>query len=183
MKIYAALIALLLALAIPAKSDLVDWGMLGGQVFTSSSFSTSATGINARFGTWGTSYDFTGKTFAQLNSDFTSWATEPIESGQFYGEGANTTGSNGTPWYVFIGDSSSQFGIFGNATWVNSGDPFLQFIDLSDNGTFAPTGLGIIGTGDNAGNVALVPEPSTYALLTLGGLALAGHVIRRRRRS
>jgi hypothetical protein len=32
------------------------------------------------------------------------------------------------------------------------------------------------------GSVALVPEPSTYALLALSGLALAGYAARRRRR-
>jgi hypothetical protein len=53
---------------------------------------------------------------------------------------------------------------------------FIQFTWGADGSLSAAQSVTTTG-------ISAVPEPSTYALLVLGGLALAGHVIRRRRRA
>ena len=60
---------------------------------------------------------------------------------------------------------------FGLNTWTidyNAVSGGVNFMDDQTPGSFV--------------NIQVVPEPSTYALIALSGVALAGHVIRRRRR-
>ena len=66
---------------------------------------------------------------------------------------------------------------------------FWAFGATSVNGGASAAGGGVTYRNSIVGNdlvlngsVALVPEPSTYALLALSGLALAGYAARRRRR-
>jgi hypothetical protein len=153
------------------KADVVDWSMIGGSIYSSPDFSSIvASGTTVRFGTFGIGFDFSNKSYSDLDSAFEQWAADTTNvGGQFYSANAATTGPNGTPWYIFVGTSPLEFGIFSNPAWINSGDPFPQYADLSDPGTFAAGGFGVVGTGPNLNNVALVPEPSSAALLLFGG--------------
>jgi len=81
--------------------------------------------------------------------------------------------------------------VLGDPTWIaptfTLTTPDSLTYGLTANTTVYAVG-GVSGTYNFNGGapqitLEAVPEPSTYALLTLGGLALAGHVIRRRRRS
>lgn len=180
MKKYIGFLVCTFVAVLPVSADEVDWSMVGGAIYTNSSFSAIVPlGTTVRLGTFGTGYDFTGKNFTSLETDFVSWGSDSTNiDGQFAATGTATAGPLGTPWYIFVGSSSASFGIFSNTAWKNSNDPFAQAIDLAQSGNFAAGGFGTVGTGPNAGSVALVPEPSSLALLGLG----AGLLLWRRRR-
>jgi hypothetical protein len=183
MKNYFALIGLLILTSPALKADLVDWflGEFDGRVYTDSSFTTFVgNGTVARFGTFGTGYDFSGKSFANLDTDFTPWDSTTINNGFFEGTNATTTGPFGTPWYFFLGSSAASFGVFGNPAWTNTLDPFVRQAELSLPTTFAAGGFGVVGTGPNAGSVALVPEPATGLLIGMGSVAFL--LLRRRKK-
>jgi hypothetical protein len=57
--------------------------------------------------------------------------------------------------------------------------------DYSEVGSFVLTwnGVGAETIDATVSTIAVVPEPSTYALLALSGLAFGGYIIRRRRRA
>jgi hypothetical protein len=78
----------------------------------------------------------------------------------------STTGVTGTPSYVTLTPDTSGF-------------------DYSSIGGFffTWTGPGSEPINATVSTIAVVPEPSTYALLALSGLALGGYAMRRRRRA
>jgi hypothetical protein len=96
------------------------------------------------------------------------------------------------PWALLSGPS-------GNG-WVspNTGDPFAvsqiefslagnQIVSAGSGGPgvgayFQSAGNAVAPVGEDS-NLILVPEPSTYALLSLAGMALGGYAVRRRRRA
>lgn len=127
--------------------------------------------------------------------------------GQFYTSGLLTTWStggtipSGTQLYVLASTSAS----FSPAPWAlvtgtdvgwfspNPTDPFgSSIIEMSlANNSIIAAGPGGAYFGSTPGtlvspgdaNLTLVPEPSTYALLVLGGVALGGYALRRRRQA
>lgn len=164
------------------KGDIVDWSMVGGAIYADQSFeSTIPVGTIVRFGTFGDNYNFSEKNYDSLLSDFLIWDQSLSSTGgQFYEFNAETTGSIGTPWYFFIGDSEASFGVFANPSWENNGDPLLRFANFVDPGTYAAGGFGVMGSGAHAGDVALVPEPTALFLIGSGSIAF---LLMRRRRS
>ena len=131
------------------------------------------------------------------------------DNGQFYVSGLSTLWSNGStiangsqlyilastsatfdlsaPWALITGTDSGWFS-------PNPTDPFgssLIEMSLAGNQIIASSGAGQAFFGSSApgsqtannDNFNLVPEPSTYALLAMSGLALGGYVVRRRRRA
>jgi hypothetical protein len=131
-------------------------------------------------------------------------------AGQFYLGGlfpATSAGNiaTGTLLYALVSASSSfatgsPWALVTGPDWL-SPDPTSPtastIIELSLSGNtitsagFGGPGVGayfstsgtVTSTGDAGGNLILVPEPSTYALLALSGLAFGGYMVRRRRRA
>lgn len=147
---------------------------------------------------------------ANMLSVSNSFATiSALDGGQFYNAGLPVAFSTGTaistgaqlfvlasasptfsaasPWALITGSDSS---------WLspNAADPFgftSIEISLAGNQIIASSGAATAFFGSsapgsqiaNADNLNLVPEPSTYALLAMSGVGMAGYMIRRRRRA
>lgn len=131
------------------------------------------------------------------------------DAGQFYVAGLPTTWSTsvtiitGTQLYILASisptfDAAAPWALVTGTdqSWLspNPTDPFgSSIIELSlpGNSIIASSGVSDAFFGSSApgsqlannDNLNLVPEPSTYALLGLAGLALGGYAARRRRRA
>lgn len=155
---------------------------------------------------------FTGKDYATLLGSFTALAiigTDPTTTdnfGGYYNSYDTASTAAGTRFFSWIYSSTTPLSTVNWAILsgtIGGADPFDQqwlavapssldlnsielginsnvFYSKSNAGTsFSPNA----SLDPNGVNVNLVPEPSTYALLAMGALALGGYVIRRRRRA
>lgn len=91
---------------------------------------------------------------------------------------------------IASGDNFGYAIFSGSTTTTIAGDPVSiwtapNWVIPADGATLTwPANFTqITSSSTGALETAVVPEPSTYALLALGGLAVAGHVLRRRRRA
>ena len=119
--------------------------------------------------------------------------------GVFAGGEQQSVSSEGKTLVMIFSNNSvltdgTEAGVFSNPTWVipalAAPVPSLIAADIidSDFTIFGATGIGAPVFPDPSGatqnyNTAAIPEPSTYALLALGGVALGGFVLRRRVRA
>lgn len=130
----------------------------------------------------------------------------PVTAGLF-SSGINSTDSGivGKQLFFIIGNSttslsaSTQAGVFSSSSWIipalDDPTPSAFTADISEvprnstgiffgtQGIGTPVTQGLVDPAAANFNLQAVPEPSTYALLALSGLALGGYVIRRRRRA
>jgi hypothetical protein len=170
-----------------AQIDLVS---LGSATFTvdpgatTAAYTQSASGIifNASYVLGNT----LGGTFATQD-----WSNPSYTD---FGVVMTLTGVNpNLPFSVqFYDDSFNVINTYGGTTApLVAGTPTYNPLSLSIAGTgilSSVAGIQFTWDGDGAINttveeVAAVPEPSTYALLSLGGLAVGGYAMRRRRRA
>jgi hypothetical protein len=130
----------------------------------------------------------------------------PVTAGLFSAGITSTDASIvGRQLFFIIGNSSvslsaaTQAGVFSSSSWVIPalGDPTPSSFtaDISEvprdstgiffgtNGIGTPVTEGIVDPAAANYNLQAVPEPSTYALLALSGLAIGGYAMRRRRRA
>jgi hypothetical protein len=158
----------------------------------------------------GASY-FTGKDYATLLSSFTSFPLldgngQTDSSGQFYFSldtgttpantrlfawaYSTTTASPSANWSIASG-TIGGVGDF-NTAWLSVAplDTTVNVIELGYNSNVlyaSSSPLSNFGPNaefdPNGANLNLVPEPSTYALLSLAGLAIGGYAVRRRLRA
>jgi hypothetical protein len=168
-----------------AKTDGLGWGD-AASIFSSltSSFVPTGSVLVASFGSNDPDGSGTVSTAFTYNYSGSFAAGQPL---LLVAYSSLSTGSTqpgqGTTGFFFRTDSVIDGSDIG---WIAPSDGStvsLFAYTLGLDGSLAnnqfTSGAGALG----GSGFTTVPEPSTYALLTLGGLALAGHVLRRRRRA
>lgn len=155
---------------------------------------------------------FTGKDYATLSGAFTAFAlvgsgpTTTDAFGNYYNSYDTASTASGTRLFSWIYSTTTPLS---TANWaivsgtISGASPFdtqwlavapastdVNIIELGINSNifFATSNAGInfssnTSVDPDAVNLNLVPEPSTYALLSLAGLALGGYAMRRHSRA
>jgi hypothetical protein len=194
------------------KAQSMDYGMVAAFVQSPAGSNLVGGGFNLLGVTPSSGFNPTNASLASLlntaNMLSVSNAFTTIDAanpGQFAVGGLLTTWStgatiaNGTKLYLLASlsptfDAASPWALVTGADWnsPNPTDPF-GFVNMelstAGNTIIASSGAAQVffaepvsqTAADN--NLILVPEPSTYALLSLAGLAFGGYAARRRRRA
>ena len=179
-------LALTLAVATAAPSLAIDLVSLGSPTFTVDSGATTAAYSQTASGVVFNGAYALGDT---LGGTFT---TQDWSAYTDFGIVMTLTGINpDLPFSVqFYDDTFQVINTYSGLT-TGAGTSTLQPLTLAIAGTGVLSSVaGLQFTWDGGGTinatvekVAAIPEPSTYALLALGGLALGGYAMRRRQRA
>ena len=185
------------ALVLPsAKAAQVNYGDLGNFILDPD-LSLADIGSLVRLGTFTPGFDFGANStdFAATNSAFTEFDTTAIGAapgsgaGQFYDTVVLASNLANTQLYIWVlnngvAASANAWVIVTNPSWLVPPDPTVGTasidIDTSDPGTIIPPGArGFTDENLNSANLVdfamqPIPEPSTYALVIIGSLAVLG---------
>ena len=186
-----------------ADAAQVNYGDLGNFILEPD-LSLAEIGSLVRLGTFTAGFDFAANStdFAATNTAFTEFDTTAIGAasgsgaGQFYDTVLLNNSFANTQLYIWVlnngvAASADAWVIVTNPSWLVPADPAVGTasidIDTSDPGTIIPPGArGFTDENLNSANfvdfaMQPIPEPSTYALIGIGGIALLAW--RRRRAS
>jgi hypothetical protein len=168
------------------SAQYVDLGTLG-----TSNFTVDSGGSVGTYTQTSTTLDFAAaalgdQVFGNYTPSVTDWSVYPS-----FGIRMTITGTNpDLPFTVTFYDGSFNSNVYsGFTSGLSSGISGVAPLTLTASGADLSNIAGFqIGWDGSASpinvsmsNVAAVPEPSTYALLAMSGVALSGYLMRRRR--
>ena len=191
----SGILAIMLTLSLAQAQGYIDLADFGSGSFTVVPDATTATYTQGALGlTFSPSVSLGDTLGGTWNSAPLDWSSYADLANTIYLKVVFTGANPASPMVLNIYNTDFSLNIQYEGTSVPIGTViganYLPF--ALTPGTFSPAVLANVGgaqitwggsgsAGVRVEGVATVPEPSTYALLGLAGLALAGYAVRRRR--